>query len=85
MASSIRAWLRRRGHRPVDGRWRIDPRLEAEIVAHYAARRTGPGSCSVEGCGRPRAVRAGWCRMHWKRWRRTGSLDKNPPGASQRA
>lgn len=29
------------------------------------------GTCSIAGC--PRTVHArGWCRMHWKRWRRTG-------------
>ena len=27
--------------------------------------------CSIEGCGRPVDAR-GWCKAHWKRWRRHG-------------
>jgi hypothetical protein len=29
-------------------------------------------------------VRAGSCRIHWKRWRSTGSLEPTPPGENNR-
>lgn len=28
--------------------------------------------CSIDGCGRDRASKQGWCRMHHKRWQRHG-------------
>lgn len=34
-------------------------------------------TCSVEGCEASARVR-GWCKKHYERWRRTGSLDLKP-------
>lgn len=43
--------------------------------------------CIVEGCDRQRHSQQGWCLMHYKRWRRTGSPDtvrhvRRPAGTS---
>lgn len=35
-------------------------------------------ACSVDGCDKPKLAR-GWCGMHWKRWRTTGSLELRKP------
>jgi len=34
--------------------------------------------CSIPECPRPAAAR-GWCRPHWKRWRRNGDPVVSPP------
>ena len=34
--------------------------------------------CSVDGCARPLDAR-GWCRMHWKRWRKHGDPRSGQP------
>lgn len=31
-------------------------------------------TCSVEGCEK-KPVARGWCKMHWQRWRRTGTTE----------
>src|ERR1044072_1918285 len=31
--------------------------------------------CAVDGCARRRRYSAGWCLMHYKRWKRNGSMD----------
>lgn len=32
----------------------------------------GKGSCSIEGCGKPRYYSKEWCIMHLRRWERNG-------------
>lgn len=39
-------------------------------------------SCSVDGCERLRRSTHGWCLMHYKRWKRTGRLQR--PSAEER-
>lgn len=83
--STVRGWLRRRGLERGDREWLVTPDVAAEARAYYAVRISAPAVCVVDGCERPRAVLDGWCHMHWQRWRRTGSLERHEPGASQRA
>jgi hypothetical protein len=82
--STVRAWLRRQGLRPDGGRWLLGPDVAAQVRTYYtdeARARVGErGVCVVDGCDRPLHVRAGWCQMHWQRWRRTGSLERVAPG-----
>lgn len=40
-------------------------------------------TCSVEGCERKHEAR-GYCKMHWKRWRRTGDVSDVSPSNNRR-
>lgn len=40
-------------------------------------------TCSVDGCGRPVLART-WCRMHYLRWYRNGSLELYRPTIEER-
>ncbi len=31
--------------------------------------------CVIENCDRVRQSKQGWCSLHWKRWKRSGTLD----------
>jgi hypothetical protein len=41
-------------------------------------------TCLVEGCSNLKATR-GWCKLHYERWRKTGTTDPNPNPKFNRA
>lgn len=48
-----------------------------------AARKPSNKPCSIEGCEKPFAAR-GWCKMHHKRWSKTGDPLGKLPGVPSR-
>lgn len=56
--------------------------IDFEAVEERVRNRPKPQQrlCEIAGCVRPVVCREGWCRAHWKRWRKWGDpLGSRPP------
>ncbi|WP_454044687.1 hypothetical protein [Cellulosimicrobium sp. Marseille-Q8652] len=86
--AAVYAWLRATFPPPFEGRWILDEEQADQVRAHFAmtapARGRRARACTVDGCDL-RAVARGWCRLHYNRWHRTGSVDGVGSGGHQAA